>query len=157
MAKPSTLAKTKAPEDRFLKVGDVIVADESWEITNYDLDKIKTDKSLSLNQCFKRYSEKDGHRLETPVPIAAAKKVSLIFNIKGSHTFVVTRTAMTGGGNGHGYNDYYPDGHQVSIKQLNKDGSYDPKGRECHFYQSGSFNCMIENVTPIRKMTPTFV
>lgn len=54
--------------------------------------------------------------------------------------YVVERTRMTGGGSGHGYNDYYPDGHQVRARKLNEDGSYDPDGTVVEFYQSGCFN-----------------
>jgi hypothetical protein len=63
--------------------------------------------------------------------------------------FVVIKTTFDGGGSGH--NDTYPDGHHVFCKAL-KNGEYDENGVEVEFYQSGSFNCMIEDITPIRNM-----
>jgi len=53
--------------------------------------------------------------------------------------FVVIRTAMEGGGSGHGAGDTYPDGHHVFCKRLNADGTYNDKGTEINFYQSGCF------------------
>lgn len=67
--------------------------------------------------------------------------------------FLVIKTENTGGGNSG--NDYYPDGHRVYCKRLNN-GSFDEKGTEINFYQTGSFTAMIENITPIRQMKMSF-
>lgn len=75
--------------------------------------------------------------------------------LSGAHC-VVERTAMTGGGTGHDLHDVYPDGWEVRARVLNKDGTYNPKGRVVCFYQSGCFNCMIELVRVVRKMRMTF-
>jgi hypothetical protein len=53
--------------------------------------------------------------------------------------FVVIRTAMEGGGTAM-FHDTYPDGHHVFCKRLNPDGSYNDKGMEINFYQSGCFS-----------------
>lgn len=70
--------------------------------------------------------------------------------------FVVTKTTFDGGGTGHGQCDVYPNGHHVFCKAL-KNGEYDESGIEINFYQSGSFTCMITDISPIRNMTMKFV
>jgi len=52
--------------------------------------------------------------------------------------YVVTRTAMTGGGTGHGPGDVYPDGHKVYSIPIDEQDDENEIGR-CEFYQSGSF------------------
>lgn len=58
--------------------------------------------------------------------------------------YVVTRTAMTGGGTGHGPGDVYPDGHRVVAIPIDSQDDENELGR-CEFYQSGSFT---ELITP---------
>ena len=68
-------------------------------------------------------------------------KIGDVFSIdKSKILFVVTEASMGGGGTGHGPNDIYPDGWQISSRQLNKDRTYSPKGRRKNFSQSGCFN-----------------
>ncbi len=74
--------------------------------------------------------------------------------------YVVVRAYMGGGGGtGHGPNDVYPDGWDVTAKKLSDDGGYDPDGEEIRFYQSGSFTAMNkpEDVPVLRTMKQTFV
>jgi hypothetical protein len=127
-------------KNEFLKVGDVVRAEASWEIVN---DYPGKEGPKSLNQNFNLRALREGN--------------SLLKILKGSFDFVVVKTNMTGGGTGHGPHDIYPDGHEVTIRQLKRDGSYNDKGAKFYFYQSGSFNCMITDVTPVRKMKQTFV
>lgn len=70
---------------------------------------------------------------------------------------VVYKTAMTGGGTGHGPNDIYPNGYQVSYIDLDKtevdkiaNGKKvkivvreDIIGRRRSFYQTGCFTSMV--------------
>ena len=65
-----------------------------------------------------------------------------VFAFGNSRTlYVVTNTAMTGGGTGHGAGDVYPDGHRVTARKiLRKDTLGDKK----EFYQTGAFNGMYE-------------
>lgn len=51
-------------------------------------------------------------------------------------TYIVTRTAMSGGGTGHGPHDIYPDGHHVTAIQA------DNRDNSIGFYQSGCFNTL---------------
>lgn len=55
--------------------------------------------------------------------------------------YVVLDTKMDGGSFGH---DPYPDGYHVYAKKLNKDNSFNDKGVQIDFYQSGCFNAMIK-------------
>jgi hypothetical protein len=71
--------------------------------------------------------------------------------------YVVVRTAMEGGGTGHGPHDIYPDGWHVEATKLDKDGNYDPDGKRIDFYQSGCFTGMIEEVKVVDRMRMTFV
>lgn len=70
--------------------------------------------------------------------------------------FVVIKTTFDGGGTGHGQNDVYPDGYHVFCKAL-KNGEYDENGIEISFYQSGSFTCMITNISSVRDMKMMFI
>ena len=64
--------------------------------------------------------------------------------------YVVTKTAMEGGGCGHGPHDVYPDGHHVFCTSV--DGKH-----KVDFYQSGCFTAMLPNKTAIGKATLTWV
>lgn len=138
--------------NNFLDVGDVIRADGSWEVVN-DYPGSKGPKDL--NQVFNYYSAK-GRTLDTPTVGNARDDKAVVRKAKEAPEFVVVKTQMTGGGTGHGPHDVYPDGHEVTIRQLKKDGTYDDKGQEYRFYQSGAFNCMITDVAPTRKMKMGF-
>lgn len=81
------------------------------------------------------------------------KKPSKEFFTIESGEFLVIKTENTGGGNSA--NDFYPDGHRVYCKRLNN-GSFDEKGTEVNFYQTGSFTAMIKDITPIRQMKMSF-
>lgn len=138
--------------NKFLDVGDVIKADSSWEIVN-DYPGRKGPKDL--NQVFNHYSAK-GRSLDTPTVGTAEDDKAVVRKKKDAPEFVVVKTQMTGGGTGHGPHDVYPDGHEVTIRQLKKDGTYDDEGQAYRFYQSGAFNCMITDVAPTRKMKMGF-
>ena len=56
--------------------------------------------------------------------------------------YVVIHTELSGGGQGHGKNDYYPNGHRVEC--FSKDTKH-----KVYFYQTGSFTAMIEDIKPI--------
>jgi len=78
-----------------------------------------------------------------------------IRDLKGLE-FVVERTAMKGGGTGHGGYDTYPDGWHVEARALDKNGTYDPGKKTIGFYQDGFFLNMIEEVKVIGKMKMGF-
>jgi hypothetical protein len=67
--------------------------------------------------------------------------------------YVVLRTAMDGGGTGHGAVDVYPDGHHVFCEQLQA------PHLKVDFYQTGCFTAMIEDIavigTAVEKVTRT--
>lgn len=61
--------------------------------------------------------------------------------------YVVIDADMEGGGTGMGDHDVYPDGHHVFARKLKGEPpelSYNEKGTEIDFYQTGCFTAMIE-------------
>jgi hypothetical protein len=58
--------------------------------------------------------------------------------------YVVLRTAIDGGGRGHGVYDIYPSGHHVWCKSIDHHTPI-----EVDFYQTGAFTCMIPDIQPI--------
>lgn len=63
--------------------------------------------------------------------------------------YVVTHTALDGGGTGHGPHDVYPNGHHVHCINL------DNPNLVIDFYQSGCFTHTIKDIVPIGKATAT--
>ncbi len=59
--------------------------------------------------------------------------------------YIVYRTAVEGGGSGHGPFDNYPDGHHVFCHMIDF-----PRVR-VDFYQSGCFTCMLPDKKPIAR------
>jgi hypothetical protein len=59
--------------------------------------------------------------------------------------YVVYKTAMDGGGTGHGQHDVYPNGHHVFAERLD-----DPSVR-VDFYQSGCFTAMLPKLKAVAK------
>lgn len=82
----------------------------------------------------------------------------------GKGTFIVVKTAYTGGGTGHGPHDVYPDGHLLKllpcrvvkgmksgiVKRVDIANDHKP----LEFYQSGCFThtVMVDYVKPILKV-----
>jgi len=64
--------------------------------------------------------------------------------------YVVDKTAMVGGGTGHGPHDTYPDGWEVTALLL-KD-----QEKEISFFQSGCFNGMLPDIEPIGRAKRTW-
>ena len=89
------------------------------------------------------------------------KKVNMpkasTFCLQGGE-FLVVKSSLEGGGTGMGPHDIYPDGHHVTCKRLNIDGTYNEDGEEISFYQSGSFTSMItkDEIQPIRTLSKKF-
>lgn len=71
--------------------------------------------------------------------------------------FVVEQAMSGGGGTGHGPNDVYPDGWQITARRLLPDGSYDSEGEVVQFYQTGCFSCMVEQPEVVGHMVKQFV
>ncbi len=65
--------------------------------------------------------------------------------------YVVYKTAMDGGGTGHGAHDVYPDGHHVFAEKL------DNPSVMVDFYQSGCFTAMLPKLKAIKKATRSWV
>ena len=59
--------------------------------------------------------------------------------------YIVTKTAMEGGGTGHGPHDVYPDGHHVFCQHA------DHPHIKVDFYQSGCFGCVIQKPEVVGK------
>jgi len=77
--------------------------------------------------------------------------------IEGS--YLVEKTTVDGGGTGHGPGDIYPDGHHVYARRLLKGTEWNTAVQLIDFWQSGSFNRMIEpkNVKVIGKAQKTWL
>lgn len=67
--------------------------------------------------------------------------------VKISRGIYLVEEARMGGGGTAMFNDYYPDGWQVTARKFNG-GDYNPNGEVITFYQSGAFNTRID--TPIQ-------
>lgn len=72
-------------------------------------------------------------------------------NCANGNEWLVIKTEMTGGGNGHGLHDTYPDGYEVTVVMLfgNK-----LSNNKLKFYQNGCFMGIVEpkEINLIRKM-----
>ncbi len=121
-----------------LQVGDIFVVDDKWEIIHLPSDP-QDPYHVNLRKDFNRASY-------SGYPI----KKELI-----GKNFIVEEAKMAGGGTGHGPHDVYPDGWQITARQLFKNGNYNPKGAQILFYQSGAFNCMATDVPTVGKMQRT--
>lgn len=73
--------------------------------------------------------------------------------------YIVVKARMAGGGSGHGVNDYYPDGWEITARKLAPDGTFDPNGTKVSFFQTGCFTVMLPKVPVLRRMrmVTTFV
>ena len=146
-------------EPELLQVGDVfkskslIAARHHFDTETMKVVKNKIDiKGTSRMSWFNRWKTEDGvsHMKEECVNIGG------VDDSRGDAEFVVTATAYSGGGSGHGFNDTYPNGHEVTAKRLSQEGQYDPDGEEVSFYQTGSFCQMLEDVEKTRTMRMSF-
>jgi len=126
----------------FLTVGDVIEADGSWRI------KDKSDT--------KAYGAIVTIDQQETVSVAEYEKFKESPDFLGGKQFLVTETKMAGGGTAHGSHDIYPDGHRVTLKQLDANKNIDENGITAQFYQSGCFNCTVKKTNVVGKMAPTF-
>jgi hypothetical protein len=75
---------------------------------------------------------------------------------RGKALFVVEEAKMDGGGSTGYPGDFYPDGWHVTARRLSDDRKYNPDGELISFYQSGCFNCMVEEVEVIGRMKKSF-
>jgi len=65
--------------------------------------------------------------------------------------YVVTATAMKGGGTAHGPHDVYPDGHHVKAERMDEDDR-----TVVEFYQTGCFTAMIPDIEPVGRAKATW-
>lgn len=77
------------------------------------------------------------------------KLVTHEVDLKGNFEYLqgeyeVFKTETSGGGQGHGRHDTYPNGYKVFCKHV-------VSGEKVSFYQSGCFTAMITDITPISK------
>lgn len=148
-------------KDNLLSIGDVIKGDLSWSVWNCREDTgvfiLTQEKQLHDIRSFdpdKVRIARDGYYTGSKTLAERVEEAGLRLVDK---KFVVTYTAMGGGGTGHGPHDVYPDGWNVTAQTLKDDGNYDPDGLKVQFYQSGCFRCMITDVDPIGKMKAVYV
>jgi hypothetical protein len=99
---------------------------------------------------FLSYYTRKGKSISDTVDVAAFDRS------RGLAKFVVEKTAMEGGGTGHGPNDIYPDGWHVFARRLSVENTYDPKGELINFYQSGCFNSLVKDVEVVGKMNKKY-
>jgi len=90
-----------------------------------------------------------------------SKDAVVIGNHKGLNTeflageYVVIKTAMDGGGTGHGDSDSYPDGHHVWCEKMFDWGIGHP-GILVDFFQTGCFTAMLKDRKPTGKAELTW-
>lgn len=113
-----------------------------------------------LTKLMKDYCSFDGVKVNKALmkkALSVPRKVSTTFSTgQLCGEYVVTQARMDGGGTGHGPGDKYPDGYHVVARKLNKDGKYNPNGKEINFYQSGCFSVVNEHVQVVRTMKELF-
>lgn len=92
-------------------------------------------------------------------PIIGDVIVSEKLLFEGHIEWVVIDTVMRGGKPGITSIDYHPDGYHVSVQQLKKDGTYNPKGFIHKFYMTGNFRGKIlpNEIKIERRMKRVFV
>jgi len=150
------------------QIGDVITSqdftycicelDIEWDdqkerkIANLNKDLLTIDgyKSESHPVGFISHYDRKGRSIEDEIETAYVDET------RGLAKFVVEKTAMDGGGTGHGPGDVYPDGWHIYARRLNEDGTYNLKGEVIEFYQRGCFNCMVKEVKVVGKMKINF-
>ncbi len=66
--------------------------------------------------------------------------------------YVVYSAKMSGGGTGHGPHDVFPDGYHVVAVKLDLTDQYNTDGLKIHFYQSGCFTIINEDIVVKRKL-----
>lgn len=78
---------------------------------------------------------------------------------EGSREWIVIEVKMKGGHTGVTSIDYKADGYNVTVQQLNLDGTYNEKGYIHRFYMTGSFPNKIkpDEVKIVRHMKRIFV
>jgi hypothetical protein len=154
-----------------LHMGDVITSSDlvcckfnSWD---YIDDKPKN-KHLSLCRGQKTYKikyhkdwteEREGKEVECSqwvIRDEASYDLS-----RNEAKFLVEHAGLGGGGSGHGVNDVYPDGWELSLRRLDADGSYSPESETIHCYENNT-GCFIQEIyitkyTIVGKMAKTFV
>lgn len=150
------------------KVGDVITSpdfaycvaayDKVWNarrnryVAKIDLKRLVVDGHKQKNHPIRFTAEiRDGRVIEDIMDIGCFDEE------RGTAEFVVERTAMDGGGTGHGPHDVYPDGWHVYARRLNHNRTYNPQAEQMDFYQSGSFNSVVGQVTVVGRMKQTFI
>jgi hypothetical protein len=124
--------------------------------TNEEVTKrnVKEEANHISNQIFRLFLD-NGYSINfedckkfTQAHIDVEKKLeSYSFKFEGG-LFKVTNTALEGGGRAM-FNDYYPDGWHVHAVRLINELPSTKKEDIIHFYQSGSFTAMNEEIKPI--------
>lgn len=95
--------------------------------------------TCTWNELDEKEFTKKHRNVKVPVGVGKKNRTRL-----ANSKWLVVKTEMTGGGTGHGPNDVYPDGHKVTAIRLNDDDSYSENNQTVQFWQTGSFNSMIE-------------
>ena len=135
-----------------IKVGEIKVApkinveNESEQIVKHLSDVLSREEKAKIKEEIKSI-------LQRRKPLPDTFDTSIF-----EGTYVVTRTAMSGGGTGHGPHDVYPDGYKVAAIKLSNGETFNPKGLKISFYQSGCFTAMIypSRIKKIKTMSVSF-
>lgn len=127
---------------RKLQVGDVIKSSRLMYAKNDSTDKFPWklyDKKTYLIQSTKRWTTKDGVRHEKDI----VEDWAHYDTSRKNSEFVVIRARMAGGSTGR---DAYPDVWEVTVKRLDKNRKYNPKGEEIYFYQERYQGCFTVSI-----------
>lgn len=147
-----------------LDVGDVISSKKfAFGFFNKSKEIIYAD-GKTKNYILQEFRSEE-ERLDTAIKTGKIPSELIDINLsaydesRGDAKFVVEAVALTGGGHGHGFNDIYPDGWNISARRLNKDGSYSESNEIINFYTTGCFNCLIniKDIKILGKMKMQFI
>ena len=156
-------------EQKFLQIGDVFYVTYGMKIYctvgGHETDRYVYPNTEDLSPMFDRIATE--HSIPFVKYAAFMKFLKEQYELtrkdRGAGTqnfvgyYVVTQAHMDGGGPGHGPHDTRSNGHHVFARKLKRNGTYDPNGSEIHFYQSGGFTAVNEDVPVDRKMAASFV
>jgi hypothetical protein len=153
-------------KSELVSVGDVIRS-KKFAYGKYNYSIIKNRDGISRLVLNKKLIEVDGETKTSLMgyvrehkrsgePVWDESDIGSYNLARGKASFVVETARSQGGGIGHGPNDVYPDGWYVEARRLTEDGKYDSEGEVIRFYQTGCFNCMVENPEIVGKMKMSF-
>ncbi len=140
--------------NKLLSVGDVIEADKSWRIKDFNSAK----RSVTIDQnmtddgivCYNGRECSDVTYSGGEVKTLSERVQEAGLTVQDKF-FLVLIARMEGGSSTGPHNDLvgYPDGHYVVAKECDAKGNVVENGLKAQFYQTGYFNTMVKKTKVI--------